>query len=180
MAQPLLLIRCISTDEELGMANSSLDRTGERTPVTWKGHGTEALGPSDSSDTGSDITGAPGLDEESSALDLQTGTTSDLDHNPRGRRKTAGPDVGDENLDSDTDAGGTGERGAAGRDAPPPTDQQLDVEDMSGIDIEPDDDLPLELVDEDRELGDEAAPDVFEEEDAEKRENAGDSGRRRR
>src|SRR4051812_1444139 len=106
---------------------STLGRTGERPPVTQKGHGTEALGPSDTSDSGSDIIGAPGLDEEGTALGLQTGTNEDLDRNARGRRKTAGPDLGDENLDSDSDAGGTGERGAAGRDAAPPTDQQLSV-----------------------------------------------------
>src|SRR5207302_2298856 len=108
------------------MASSSLERTGEQSPVTKKGHDTEALGPSDSSDTGSDIAGAPGLEEDQESLDLQRGTTSDPDRMLRGRRKTAGPDIGDENLDSDTDSGGTGERAAAGRDAPPPTDQQLE------------------------------------------------------
>src|SRR5213075_1758725 len=102
---------------------SSLQRTGEQHPDVKKGHGTEALGPSDSSDTGSDITGAPGLDNEADALaaGLLHGTTSDPDRTGRGRRKTAGPDIGDENLDSDSDAEGTGERSAAGRDARPAT-----------------------------------------------------------
>ena len=78
------------------MASSSLERTGEQSPVTKKGHDTEALGPSDSSDTGSDIAGAPGLEEDQESLDLQRGTTSDPDRMLRGRRKTAGPDIGDE------------------------------------------------------------------------------------
>lgn len=42
------------------MANSPLTRTGEKKPVVDKGHGTDALGPSDTSDSGSDIRG-PGL-----------------------------------------------------------------------------------------------------------------------
>ncbi len=41
------------------------------------GHGTGALGPSDSSDSGSDLIGAAGLAGEE-ALDFDTGTTSDL------------------------------------------------------------------------------------------------------
>lgn len=66
-----------------------------------KGHGTDALGPSDTSDSGSDVHGGIGLSHEI-VLPLDTGT--------------AGPDVGDANLDSDSDAEGTGERATAGRD----------------------------------------------------------------
>jgi hypothetical protein len=77
-----------------------------------KGHGTGALGPSDTSDSGSDVQGGTGLADEE-LLDLQRGTNED----PGGRERTAGPDLGDAGLDSDSDAGGTGERGAAGRDA---------------------------------------------------------------
>jgi hypothetical protein len=69
-----------------------------------RGHGTRALGPSDSSDSGSDIVGAPGL-----------GQLSDDEETLAGR--TAGPDVGDANLDSDSDRSGTGERAAAARDS---------------------------------------------------------------
>ena len=54
-----------------------------------RGHGTRALGPSDSSDSGSDIAGIPG----------------------------AGSEIGDANLDSDSDRAGTGERSAATPDA---------------------------------------------------------------
>jgi hypothetical protein len=52
-----------------------------------KGHGTEALGPSNSSDSGSDV------------------ATGD-----------AGAMIGDTDLSADSDAEGTGERAAAGRD----------------------------------------------------------------
>ncbi len=77
-----------------------------------KGHGTGALGPSDSSDSGSDVQGGTGLADEE-LLDLGRGTNAD----PGGRERSAGPDLGDADLNSDTDAGGTGERGAPGRDA---------------------------------------------------------------
>ena len=126
---------------------SSLRRTGEMPPTINKGHGTRALGPSDSSDTGSDITGAPGLAPDDETLDLRRGTTSDPEGTSRSRRKGAGPDIGDENLDSDSDSGGTGERAAAGRDAPPPTDQQLDVIDEAGMsELVSGEDLERELV----------------------------------
>jgi hypothetical protein len=73
--------------------------------------GTELLGPSDLSDTGADTVGGPGVSGED-ALNLDRGTTSD----PGGRAHTAGPSLGDADLDSDTDSGGTGERAAAGTD----------------------------------------------------------------
>jgi hypothetical protein len=104
------------------MAGSTLNTTGESDQVTQKGKGTEALGPSDSTDTGSDVVGGPGLDTQE-GLPFQQGTTSDpdVDRMPT----TAGPDMGDANLDSDTDRFGTGERGAAGRDSTGPTDETL-------------------------------------------------------
>lgn len=98
------------------MPDSSLDPdnlTRGRDRRLGRGHGTAALGPSDSSDSGSDLQGAPGLAEDS-GLDLDTGTTSDPERSTA--HYTAGPDVGDANLDSDTDANGTGERATAGRD----------------------------------------------------------------
>ena len=39
------------------MADSTLDYTGEEPAKTGKGHGVGSLGPSDSSDSGSDIGG---------------------------------------------------------------------------------------------------------------------------
>lgn len=84
---------------------------------TGKGHGIDALGPSDVTDSGSDVVGGPGfaadLDDDQ-VLDLDRGTTSD---NEEGYvHDSAGADMGDPNLDSDSDFGGTGERAAAGRD----------------------------------------------------------------
>jgi hypothetical protein len=95
------------------MATSNLLRTGEKGPVTTKGHGTGALGPSDTSDSGSDIRGGPGVVEDSE-LGLDSGTSSDPGG---GSHRTAGPDIGDYNLDADSDSQGTGERLGAGRDA---------------------------------------------------------------
>jgi hypothetical protein len=78
-----------------------------------KGHGTEALGPSNSSDSGSDVA---------------TGN--------------AGALLGDTDLSADSDAAGTGERAAAGRDDGQP----------AGRDVSPDrvasaDDPSLGLID---------------------------------
>ena len=91
------------------MADSTLDPTRAEPAQTTKGHGTAALGPSGSSDSGSDLQG-PGLAADA-GLQLNTGTTSDLE-----RSGGAGHDVGDANLDSDSDATGTGEVSTAGRD----------------------------------------------------------------
>lgn len=107
------------------MATSSLVHTQETPPIVGKGHGTAALGPSDSTDSGSDIQGGPGLNHDD-GLTPPSGTTSDQDIDPE-RHATAGPDIGDANLDSDSDRMGTGERGAAGRDSAVPVDQQLHI-----------------------------------------------------
>ena len=93
---------------------STLDLTGEEEPVTGTGHGTRALGPSDSSDTGSDVVGGPGMDEglsDEQARRMPLSTTHG-----------AGRDLGDADLDSDTDRAGTGERASAGPDASTPND----------------------------------------------------------
>jgi len=100
-------------------AASSLYHGDEAPAVVTKGHGTAALGPSDTSDSGSDIQGGPGLNRDDGLMQ-PSGTTSDPDIDAIGT--TAGPDIGDANLDSDTDSGGTGERAAAGRDSTLPTD----------------------------------------------------------
>lgn len=97
------------------MATSTLDPENMPEPdrELGKGHGTRALGPSDTSDSGSDVQG--GLrwaDEVDPGLDK--GTNEDSDTAPRD--PTAGPDIGDACLDSDTDAFGTGEHASAGRD----------------------------------------------------------------
>jgi hypothetical protein len=104
------------------MARSSLYHGEETPPGVLKGHGTAALGPSDSSDSGSDIQGGPGLNRDDGLL-VPTGNTSDPDVDGAGA--TAAPDIGDANLDSDSDRFGTGERAAAGRDSTVPTDSVL-------------------------------------------------------
>jgi hypothetical protein len=78
-----------------------------------RGHGIDALGPSDSSDTGSDVVGNVGLAGQVDGFGIER-ETSELEENTA--RGTAGPDVGDANLDSDSDASGTGEAATIGRD----------------------------------------------------------------
>jgi hypothetical protein len=104
---------------EATMADSTLQHDTNTPPAVTKGHGTKALGPSDSSDSGSDIQGKPG--------------------------GNAGALVGDANLDSDSDRNGTGERGAAGRDEAPPVDTILRDERgevIEGEDIGDEEDTP--------------------------------------
>lgn len=104
-----------------------------------KGHGTDALGPSDISDTGSDVVGGPGfatnLDDDQ-LLHLDEGTTSDQEASHAG--DTAGPDVGDADFSGDTDMGGTGERAAAGRDTVARDGADVDTDRIESIP-----DLPL-------------------------------------
>jgi hypothetical protein len=109
------VISLIKTEEAI-MPGSTLNPQDMNLPdrQLGKGHGIDALGPSDTSDSGSDLKGASGLAEED-MLDLGSGTTSDLEASTA--RRTAGPDVGDANLDSDSDSAGTGEHASAGRDA---------------------------------------------------------------
>ena len=45
------------------MAHSTLQHDEDTPPVVTRGHGAAALGPSDSSDTGSDVQGATGIAE---------------------------------------------------------------------------------------------------------------------
>lgn len=97
------------------MADSTLDpdNFGRRDRKLGSGHGTSALGPSDISDSGSDLMGTDGLARDE-VIPLDTGTNDDFERNTA--HHTAGPDVGDANLDSDSDSMGTGEHASAGRD----------------------------------------------------------------
>ena len=88
--------------------------TNGRDRDVTRGHGTRALGPSDSSDSASDLVGAPGLAGQVDGFGIDRLPGSDLEEGTAGN--TAGPDVGDANLDSDSDRYGTGETAAAGRD----------------------------------------------------------------
>jgi hypothetical protein len=90
------------------MATSSITG-GDRAPSQATGRDVEALGPSDTSDSGSDVQG-----------ELDLAPPIDLD-NPSGGSVQPG-------LQSDSDAAGTGERGAA----------LLDEEARAGGDILPD------------------------------------------
>ena len=90
---------------------------GGRRPKTARGHDTRALGPSDSSDTGSDMAG-PGLVDDD-ALGLERGTNEDIEG---GRHNTteSGASVGDLGLDDNSDRFGTGEHLTAGKDPAKP------------------------------------------------------------
>lgn len=85
------------------MADSTLDMDKNPRTTPPPGHGTSALGPSDSTDSGSDMVGVGGQ-------------------------------VGDANLDSDTDRNGTGERAAVGNDSVAPTDTVLHDSDDDKVD----------------------------------------------
>jgi hypothetical protein len=99
------------------------------------GHGIDALGPSDTSDSGSDLKGGPGLAQQIDGFGLDRNPT-DLEESTA--NNTAGPDVGDGQLDGDSDSGGTGERAAAVRDTVAP----------DGADIAPDRIERIPLIDE--------------------------------
>ncbi|AKJ30612.1 hypothetical protein [Caldimonas brevitalea] len=92
------------------MAQSSI-LGGRPAPKRNEGSRIGTLGPSDTSDSGSDIQGGPGL-VDTQALGLDAGPTSDLD-----RRGGPGADFGNASLDSDSDAVGSGERALADRDS---------------------------------------------------------------
>lgn len=115
------------------MAESSLMRTGESAPSVRKGHGTADLGPTDSTDSGSDVRGGPGFHhEERLGLTPEPASDGEIE----GVVEGAGADIGDRDLDSDSDRNGTGERAAAGRDTAGPVDQTLYDEDGNAIDGE--------------------------------------------
>jgi hypothetical protein len=111
------------------MASTLLGGRG-RDRVTSKGHGTDALGPSDTTDSASDITGAPGL-VEGDVIGLDRGTNEDPDI--RGSRHTAGADIGDAELDSDSDSVGTGEHMTAGRDPQTRADNDIKPDHIESI-----------------------------------------------
>jgi hypothetical protein len=109
--------------------NSTLDPDNFPTApdrVVGIGHGTGALGPSDTSDSGSDIAGGTGLAQQMEDTNLDTGTNEDIEDSLG--NYTAGPDVGDADLDSDSDSNGTGERAAAGRDRVARDGADIDVD----------------------------------------------------
>ncbi|MDT3678021.1 MAG: hypothetical protein ROZ64_04190 [Burkholderiaceae bacterium] len=143
------------------MADSTLDYTGEEPGKTGKGHGVGSLGPSDTSDSGSDIAGAPGLSDAPN-IGLRRGTNEDPGS---AGTNTAGPDVGDGNLSSDSDSGGTGERASAGRD-PAETDRDIGVDRIIPADFDPGTADPREDVERFRNSGALADADAIGDDDA--------------
>jgi hypothetical protein len=107
-----------------------------------KGHGTSALGPSGNSDSGSDVqSGGKRLSDPDAELGLDRGTNEDIDTAPRD--PTAGPDIGDAWLDSDTDEVGTGEQQTVGRDTDIEAGADIDVDRVDYLDPadDPDNDM---------------------------------------
>jgi hypothetical protein len=85
--------------------------TGNRQSI--KGHDVKSLGPSDSSDSGSDMAG-PGLVDDD-ALNLDRGTNEDSESGSYNRTDN-GAGVGDLGMDDNSDRFGTGEHLTAGKD----------------------------------------------------------------
>ena len=109
-----------------------------------KGHGTDALGPSDNSDSGSDVMGGPGFSysgEGDPPLDVDRGAIEDRASGHDSA--SAGPDMGDAYLESDSDSGGTGERADAGRDSAVRDGFDIDTDTIESIEDVPltDDDI---------------------------------------
>jgi len=88
----------------------NIPRSGRR---KLKGHDTDALGPSDTSDSGQDMKG-PGLVDDD-RLNLDRGTNEDSEAGSLHDRD-AGPSVGDLGLDDNSDSRGTGEHLTAGKE----------------------------------------------------------------
>ncbi len=108
------------------MTGSTLDLTGETQPQVSQGHGTGALGPSDSSDSGSDMQNA-------------TAHNFDVD----GELDQHALEQGPAELDSDTDRHGTGERTSADGDSNLKVNADLlpdGVDDETGIGEDPEQD----------------------------------------
>ncbi|RZI44317.1 hypothetical protein EGT07_02525 [Herbaspirillum sp. HC18] len=122
------------------MASSTLDPDNipESDRKLGRGHGTRALGPSDTSDSGSDVQGGLRWTNEAD-LKLDRGTNEDTDS--ARHDSSAGPDIGDAGLDSDTDAQGTGERATAGRDADMEMGGDIDVDRVDHVNPEDNPDL---------------------------------------
>lgn len=81
---------------------------------TLPGHDVRALGPSDSSDTGSDMAGPGLLDDD--VLGLDRGTNEDSEGGHLNDLADAGASIGDIGMDDTSDREGTGERMMAGKE----------------------------------------------------------------
>jgi hypothetical protein len=79
----------------------------------YKGHDLRSLGPSDSSDSGSDLIGPGQIDDDLLGLDRGTNEDSEGGHLAG---SDAGASVGDLGADDTSDRSGTGERLTAGKE----------------------------------------------------------------
>src|SRR5436309_6101007 len=79
------------------------------------GHDTRSIGPSDSSDSGSDLIGPGLLLTDDDRLNLDRGTNDDSEGGHLDDAD-AGASIGDLGLDNNSDRSGTGERLTAGKD----------------------------------------------------------------
>jgi len=91
------------------MARSPLVGGYDRAATPAPGHDTPSLGPSDSSDSGSDVAGLDAADDEDPGLLVDTATDADSQR-PEGGAETFSPGA-------DSDGAGTGERRSAAGDA---------------------------------------------------------------
>ena len=96
-----------------------------------KGHDTESLGPSDTSDSGSDVKGPGLLDDD--RLNLDRGTNEDPEAGSL-RDPNAGSSLGDLELDDNSDSRGTGEHLTAGKEPRIREDQDRDADRVVGPD----------------------------------------------
>ena len=132
---------------------STLNPDDEQQPVVKQtGHDNASLGPSDSSDSGSDVAGA-----KRHPFDVD----SELDNHAL--------EAGEAELASDSDRAGTGERAAADGDSTLEENEDIDVDRIEGAagDEPVDDDVTAELIEgstedelldeDDEETGDERA-----------------------
>jgi hypothetical protein len=133
-------LRLSFSNMENTMATSTLDPDNVPEPDRrlGTGHDTSSLGPSDLSDTGSDVQGGLRWAGEAD-IGLDKGTNEDPDSGPRDA--TAGPDLGDTGLDSDTDSSGTGERATSGRDTDIEAGRDIDVDRIEYLSPEDDPDF---------------------------------------
>jgi hypothetical protein len=110
--------------------------TGGKDRSLGKGHSVGSLGPSDTSDSGSDLRGAAGLAGQVDGFGLER-IPGEIEESTAGN--TAGPDIGDANMDSDSDSSGTGERAAAVRDSVAEDGADIDTDHIESLppDIDP-------------------------------------------
>jgi hypothetical protein len=91
------------------MARSPLVGGYDRTAPPAPGHDTPSLGPSDTSDSGSDVAGLDAVDDEDPGLLVDTATDADSQRTEGGAETFA--------SGADSDGAGTGERRSAAGDA---------------------------------------------------------------